>query len=67
MSSVLKGNFKTKKEVKGVSSDEKLKIKEKVSDLRRKEALNSIGGSMVYVDESELTWNGEELDGNSEN
>jgi|CXWL01.1.fsa_nt_gi hypothetical protein len=51
---VLKGNFTVKKPVKleeneSVSSQEEYK----------KRALASIGGSMVYMERTKLTWDGE--------
>ena len=56
MSEFLKGNFKPKKEVK----DEKAAQEGNAQDRFRKEALNSIGGSMVYVERTDLAWDGEE-------
>ncbi|BDX07756.1 hypothetical protein [Planctobacterium marinum] len=56
MSDLLKGNFKTKKTVslpKQAESDSK-------ADEFKKEALNSIGGSMVFVERTPLEWNGDE-------
>lgn len=62
MSEFLKGNFKVKKEVQeaapGRSAPQSKAdaLKEKF----KKQALASIGGSMVYVERTELTWNGDE-------
>ena len=57
MSDLLKGNFTTKKEVK--KPDENTE-KDNVQQAFKKAALNSIGGSMVYVERTDLTWDGEE-------
>lgn len=57
MSDLLKGNFTTKKQVSTPSEtidEDSLEAKFK------KAALNSIGGSMVYVERTDLTWDGEE-------
>ncbi|WP_286233285.1 hypothetical protein [Thalassotalea sediminis] len=57
MSDLLKGNFTTKKQVSAPSetaNEDSLETKFK------KAALNSIGGSMVYVERTDLTWDGEE-------
>lgn len=59
MSEFLKGNFKVKKAVAGPVN---AKPRSKAHDLKekfRKQALASIGGSMVYVERTELTWNGD--------
>jgi hypothetical protein len=57
MSEFLKGNFKTKSEVKVKSSQEE---NEDLQDRFRKQALGSIGGSMVYVERTALDWDGDE-------
>lgn len=56
MTNLLKGNFTTQKkvEVSEQSGNETLQQQLK------KAALNSIGGSMVYVERTDLTWDGEE-------
>jgi hypothetical protein len=57
MEDMLKGNFKVKRppEIKEiVKSDEDLKEKFK------KAALGSIGGSMVYVERTQMSWDGED-------
>jgi len=57
MSNLLKGNFTTQKIVESSSAgDEKTTL----ADDFKKAALNSIGGSMVYVERTDLTWDGEE-------
>ena len=57
MSDLLKGNFTTKKQVtkptEGVNE-------ESLEQKFKKAALNSIGGSMVYVERTDLTWDGDE-------
>jgi len=63
MSEFLKGNFKTKHTVVAndqsegdVPNDAGREISEKL----RKAALASIGGSMVYMERTDLTWNGDD-------
>ena len=50
MSSFLKGNYN----IDAVINDDK---KRKKNEFREK-ALNSIGGSMVFVERKKMTWNG---------
>ncbi|GAA5132129.1 hypothetical protein [Thalassotalea piscium] len=57
MSDLLKGNFTTQKEVK---KPEENCGKDNAQQAFKKAALNSIGGSMVYVERTDLTWDGEE-------
>jgi hypothetical protein len=57
MNNLLKGNFTTKKQVEINTEECK---KESLQEEFRKAALNSIGGSMVYVERTELTWEGDE-------
>ncbi|SEK49305.1 hypothetical protein SAMN05216262_101490 [Colwellia chukchiensis] len=57
MSNLLKGNFTPKKQVQAntqESEDSSLQAEFK------KAALNSIGGSMVYVERTDLTWSGDD-------
>ncbi len=59
MDEILKGNFKVKKPVeqeKLVKKEKNLSIKERLKN----KALSKIGGSMVYIEYSELIWNGDE-------
>lgn len=57
MDELLKGNFKVKKEIK----EDKKAEKEKTLEEKLKEnAMSSIGGSMVYVNRRDLTWDPEE-------
>ena len=53
---ILKGNFKVKKPVKIEKED---KSDDLVKEFREK-ALGSIGGSMVYMERTGFTWEGEE-------
>jgi len=58
MSEFLKGNFEVKNKVTEMSKGKK---KEKTLEEKfEKAALNSIGGSMVYVKRSKLTWDGDD-------
>jgi len=61
MSSFLKGNFQTKKtvEVKDEKDSEQSGA-EKLAEKFKKAALASIGGSMVYVEKTQFTWDPEE-------
>ncbi len=52
---LLKGNFKVKNPVKV----EKQAKSEPVHEQLRKRALASLGGSMVYMERKNLTWDGE--------
>lgn len=56
MSDFLKGNFKPARDVKASESEKK----EDLTSRLKKEALNSIGGSMVYVERTGLEWDGED-------
>ena len=56
MSNLLKGNFTTEKQVESPNEDSE---KTTLADEFKKAALNSIGGSMVYVERTDLTWDGE--------
>jgi hypothetical protein len=50
MSDLLKGNFQVKN---------KVKLKDEEADLDsefRKKAINSVGGSMVFVERNKLVW-----------
>jgi len=53
MDNLLKGNFKTKKEVQNQDNTQK-------KDDYKQRALNSIGGSMVFVERDLLFWNDKE-------
>lgn len=54
---LLKGNFKVKKPVKLTSETEE---KKSVREQLRHKAIASIGGSMVYMERTDLSWDGEE-------
>lgn len=53
MDELLKGNFKTKKKVLN-------KDKNKNEDEYKRRALNSVGGSMVFVERDLLFWDGKD-------
>ncbi len=64
MSSVLKGNFTVRKPVEAArtptdSTATPEGSAEELAIALRKAALHSIGGSMVYVERTALTWDGE--------
>ena len=62
MSELLKGNFKVKREIRVAETrDEATEFKNEF----RKKALESIGGSMVFVEREKLFW--DEADLNDEN
>jgi hypothetical protein len=54
MEELLKGNFKVKNPVK-LEADQKPSFQE----MYKKKALASIGGSMVYMERTKLTWEGD--------
>ena len=54
MNDILKGNYKLKKIIEEEKPNKPIK-----NDYRRK-AINSIGGSMVYVERTPLKWDGNE-------
>ena len=57
MSELLKGNFQVKHKV------ELNEVKDDAADFReeyRKKALESIGGSMVFVEREKLFWDGDD-------
>lgn len=62
MSDVIKGNFSVKKPVKVTDDgpsrqDDPAQV---LAERLKKAALASIGGSMVYMERTELTWNGDD-------
>jgi hypothetical protein len=57
MSDFLKGNYNLDKEIVAESDD-----KETAKDEFKKKALNSIGGSMVFVEREKYVWTGDEED-----
>lgn len=59
MSGLLKGNFDVKRKVESSEQDEPQTIE---SEFRRK-ALESIGGSMVFVERNKLFWEDPDLAG----
>jgi hypothetical protein len=58
MSDVLKGNFKTKKAVKGDSGKGAT-----LEDRFEKEALKRLGGSIAFVSKKKVVWDEPEKDG----
>lgn len=52
----LKGNFKVKKPVVLSEEDSTPSVQEQL----KKKALASLGGSMVYMERDNLTWDGDE-------
>ena len=56
MSEYLKGNFKAKREIVEPSGAPEHSPAQQLSAELRKKALSSLGGSMVYVDRTDLTW-----------
>jgi len=54
----LKGNFKLKKEIIDPDRAEKYRNSNDIGSELRKRALASLGGSMVYVERTDLTWDG---------
>lgn len=52
----LKGNFKVKNPVKLSEATGEESVQERL----RKRALASLGGSMVYMERNNLTWDGEQ-------
>lgn len=62
MSEFLKGNFKVKRPVKPVEETRDSEKKSFKEEYRRK-AINSVGGSMVFVEMDHLMWDGDAASG----
>lgn len=62
MSDVLKGNFNVKKPVHAAEDDASCRDEsaQALAERLKKAALASIGGSMVYMERTDLTWNGDD-------
>lgn len=62
MSDVLKGNFNVKKPVHAAEDDASRRDEsaQALAERLKKAALASIGGSMVYMERTDLTWNGDD-------
>jgi len=62
MFDVLKGNFKVKKPVHAAEDDvpRQDESAQALAERLKKAALASIGGSMVYMERTDLTWNGDD-------
>jgi len=52
---LLKGNFKVKNPIRLEDRKEKLSVREEL----RSKAMASLGGSMVYMERTDLTWDGD--------
>lgn len=57
MSDLLKGNFKTKEEVKESQGSE-----ETLEERFEREALKRLGGSIAFVDKDKVIWDEEDID-----
>ncbi len=64
MKEFMKGNYKIDKQPE---EKEDKKKEDTDKDKLRKEAMNSIGGSMVYVERTELVWDEDEEEECEEN
>ena len=60
MSKFLKGNYNIKKKI-----IDKKETKESIEEDFRKKAINSVGGSMVFVERNKLVWDGDEDEDNT--
>lgn len=60
MSDFLKGNFTVKREIVEKDQERDESSSRDLAEKLRKAALASIGGSMVYMERTELTWNGDD-------
>lgn len=60
MSELLKGNFTVKRKVASENQPGADEASQTLSGKLRKVALASIGGSMVYMERTDLTWNGDD-------
>jgi hypothetical protein len=60
MDDILKGNFKVKREVAAEEPAADASAAETIAEKLRKAALASLGGSMVYMERTALTWNGDD-------
>ena len=59
MSELLKGNYKLKKPIEVKKGDAQAPAQSIKENLRKK-ALATLGGSMVYVERTDITWRGDE-------
>jgi hypothetical protein len=62
MSELLKGNFSVKKPVHAADGEASRQDgpAQALAERLKKAALASIGGSMVYMERTDLTWNGDD-------
>lgn len=58
MSEFLKGNFKVKRPVEQAPQSKAAET-ESLKDEYRRKAINSVGGSMVFVEMDHLMWDGD--------
>jgi hypothetical protein len=63
-SGFLRGNFQVKRDIVERDKEDSKSAAQKLQEEFRKKALSSLGGSMVYVDRTQLTWDGDESDKN---
>lgn len=60
MSDFLKGNYPVKREIIEKDQNQDAQSSQELAAKLRKAALASIGGSMVYMERTDLTWNGDD-------
>lgn len=60
MSEFLKGNFEVKRKITDEAPTAPRESGLELAETLRKAALASIGGSMVYMERTDLTWNGDD-------
>ena len=53
---ILKGNFRVKNPVK-IENDQEVNLS--IKEQLRKKAMSTLGGSMVYMERTDLTWEGD--------
>jgi hypothetical protein len=63
MSDFLKGNFPVRKKIVEQKPDTEQTRADEISEHLRSQALAHICGSMVYVEKTELSWDGDEETG----
>ena len=58
MSEYLKGNYRVKKDIKEEENQDKNKSKNSKDEYKKK-AIESVGGSMVFIERDLMVWDGE--------
>lgn len=58
MEELIKANFQVKRPVE-IAEDKEKSVDVKLHEKFKRAALNSIGGSMVYVERTQMIWDGE--------